>query len=449
MANTHQHLLKQIKERDVLNGLYRTLEELESPADRIEQLYPAHVLTWKAIAATQSVPWIWVLICELSLTSFLCPTAILLPVNSLRVFSVLWLFFLHPGSTQTSGLLRLYSDVYDGIELDMNADRRTRRAAHAKAAPKNLARRARSNPYAGDIKMTLPTGSLERVGLNMSQPQNTARSCGFMPEGKRFIRWLDNESSINEAIVTELFERYKWDREVLNQDRCFTNYFPYLSVCGALHFQDVAKLFSGDDPLGLLGRLSFVFTTPEFVDLEHLEAANALTNPIFGHLEQSLAVVFRRIHEAHSCDWTPADQFTRMKGYPFRIYRVEDDAARQLLREKFDLHVKRQRETYLQDHDQFKLEGKAKTRNLRFALPFYCLDQARRNVPLDAWSTSLDSTSLTAANVLGEYLDRVRTTVKEFTDNLLRTNTDVVAVPHSLRSAQFFPPRTLSVSLSL
>ena len=47
-------------------------------------------------------------------------------------------------------------------------------------------------------------------------PQNLGMSVGFQVEGKLFLRWLANESSVNQSIVTTLFERYRWKRTTVD-----------------------------------------------------------------------------------------------------------------------------------------------------------------------------------------------------------------------------------------
>ena len=90
------------------------------PEDELRQLFPDLVAEWEIVAKLQSVPWPWVAVVELSLTEFLAPTAALYPINSIQIFARTWPFLLHPGSTQTSGLLRLYQDALDEVEREVN-----------------------------------------------------------------------------------------------------------------------------------------------------------------------------------------------------------------------------------------------------------------------------------------------------------------------------------------
>ena len=55
----------------------------------------------------------------------------------------------------------------------------------------------------------------------MARPQILGRSAGFMAEGKRLFKWMLAEGTMNEFIVTELYERSKWKRSTIHDDRSF------------------------------------------------------------------------------------------------------------------------------------------------------------------------------------------------------------------------------------
>ena len=122
--------------------------------------------------------------------------------------------------------------------------------------------------------MTLSSGSLEGEGRLMAQEQNLGRSTGYMAEGKRFFKWLLQEGSLNESIATELYERSKWKRTTINDERSFEVLYPFFAVCGALHVPDVASLFLEGDPLGIRGRVSFFYSRPAFNKASEIRQAN-------------------------------------------------------------------------------------------------------------------------------------------------------------------------------
>lgn len=218
---TVEQFKKRLVGTDLVSNFFGELEALQFPEDVIREHYPEALERWQLLGATQSTPWMWVMLAELCLASFLAPTAVLKPIDSISVYAVLWLFFVHPGSTSTSNLLRVYGDALDVIEARARADRKERRLnwkrQHGKGQGKPA--QAASNPYAGELSMTMSAGSLEGEGRTMSCPQNLGRSVGFLAEGKRFLRWLQAEGTMNEAIATELYERSKWKRTTIVEAR--------------------------------------------------------------------------------------------------------------------------------------------------------------------------------------------------------------------------------------
>jgi hypothetical protein len=63
----------------------------------------------------------------------------------------------------------------------------------------NPGQRPVQNPFTGSVS--------EDEGKLMALPQNFGRSVSFMTEGKRLLKWLQNEGALNESIVVELGER--------------------------------------------------------------------------------------------------------------------------------------------------------------------------------------------------------------------------------------------------
>ena len=53
---------------------------------------------------------------------FCIPTAVRNPDNYFDVFSLPWTFLSHPDATQSSGLTRMYADVWDELDISLNRD---------------------------------------------------------------------------------------------------------------------------------------------------------------------------------------------------------------------------------------------------------------------------------------------------------------------------------------
>ena len=94
--------------------------------------------------------------------------------------------------------------------------------------------------------------------------------------------------------------------------------YPFLGVCGALHLEDVWPLYANPDPLGLRGRLCFVYTRPSMKRAIQIEAANhALDNlPGSNRLEERLVDRFYHIYRAHDVQTGGEAAFAYHLDYP-------------------------------------------------------------------------------------------------------------------------------------
>ena len=63
------------------------------------------------------------MVLDLTLAAALAPTAVLFPLPTLPVHPVLWWFLFHPGAYNTSAIIKLYSEVLQLAEEDINAAR--------------------------------------------------------------------------------------------------------------------------------------------------------------------------------------------------------------------------------------------------------------------------------------------------------------------------------------
>lgn len=111
----------------------------------------------ETVGKMYNVSWIWVMSCELSLAGMLAPSAALYPIESITIYPLMWVFILHPGSTQTSGLVRLYQDVLDEIEIEMNRLRKTMLADWARL--KLTIGAGVKNPYTDPISICTGSGN--------------------------------------------------------------------------------------------------------------------------------------------------------------------------------------------------------------------------------------------------------------------------------------------------
>ena len=409
MPATIANMMQKLANQDLLNRFFDDLEVTAIDKGKITECFPSLVADWELQGKTLSVPWDWVMILELMLVAFLSPTAILKPIETISIYAVVWCFLLHPGATGSSNVIRLYQDIFDIIELKLNRDREGR-AATWSTYNRDVA--AAKNPFLGLVSRTMGSGSLEGEGKKAKEPQNFGSACAFMPEAKKWISWCTAESSTNSSIVLELFERAKWHRVTVHDDRSFTIMFPHFVVSGALHIPDVAPIYMGDDPVGLKGRLWFYYSRPSFKRAADISAACQILNAD-GKMETRLADKFFTVAKVHTPYIAGEANFYEFKGYLFRKYTLNAQ-AQTLFETKFDYHVEEQENFHLKNQEKAKFHGKAKTRNLRWALLFHIIQQARAGVSAENWGTQLNASSLVAANILGDFIDNLMQSLENF-----------------------------------
>lgn len=189
-------LRRALADENVKNDLFRLLESESFDPAILHGLYPALHQQWTDIANAMQVPWQYIMALDLSLATAMAPTAVLFALPTLQIYPVVWWFLLHPGATNTSAAVRLFADVLDLLEREMNKKRDDLRAGWTDSNP---GQRPVQNPFTGSVS--------EDEGKLMALPQNFGRSVSFMTEGKRLLKWLQNEGALNESIVVELGER--------------------------------------------------------------------------------------------------------------------------------------------------------------------------------------------------------------------------------------------------
>ena len=89
---TVEQFKKRLAGTDLVSNFFGELEALQFPEDVIREHYPEALERWQLLGATQSTPWMWVMLAELCLASFLAPTAVLKPIDSISVYAKSMLF---------------------------------------------------------------------------------------------------------------------------------------------------------------------------------------------------------------------------------------------------------------------------------------------------------------------------------------------------------------------
>ena len=375
-------------------NLFRLLENEAFHLEPVAALYPELAEHWQKLADATQVPWQFVMVLDLTMAAALAPTAVLFPLPTLPIHPVLWWFLFHPGAYNTSAIIKLYSEVLQLVEEDVNAARAERHRVWAEQPERHG-----TNPYSGHVSLSGGSGSLEGEGKQMALARNLGRSISFLTEGKRLLRWLQNEGSVNETIVLELFERMLWKRLTVNADKSFIVNHPYFLAAGAVHVEDVIDLFVGNDPLGIRGRLGLFYARATFKRASDVRAAaeSLTTRRLVRGLEGCCFCVLLPLPACQvgsSGAVAPAFCFLlesprshprrircvlrqlSFRGGQWRVYEL-DEAARRSFDELYDRHTESQRQAHLVDLNNSRWHSKAKTKHLRHAFAVHLCEQTQ------------------------------------------------------------------------
>ena len=330
-------------ERQIAEFFAKLDEQHPFPEAAFRELLPEEfIANWSAIGGSQSVPWPWIMVAELQLAGFLAPNARFLPLPSMKIYANDWMAYLHMGSCHASNLLRLFNDIYHAIERAVNEARRDAFKEAAHALEEDIARGGQEAVAAKErlhdleriykaLMMRFGGGSLEGIGRTMALQTNRAAASGFLVELALFLKWLEHEFGVNQAIATQLWERMAWLRYTINTDKSFEMTYPFLSLLAATHVDDTWDLFASADPLGLRNRLEFFYSRPTLKRWREIKDANAtLRNTGKNELETNYVTAFKPIFDAHDAALLPPAIFTYHLGYPSGITPLPTPTRRPL-----------------------------------------------------------------------------------------------------------------------
>ena len=236
-------------------------EGVQFPAEALKALLPDVWRHCQLVADSLSVPVSWVLLAEVCAAAFLAPTAVLYPAKTVPLHTMPWAFILHPGATQTSGLMAFYSKTRRQIEIwEHDHQVRVAHQAHRAAldafhAAENGPNLVDGEPHAKKQKFNAPppvhigftSGSVDGVIGRMAEPQNLSRAAAFLSEGLIFLSWISDQNAQHKGLVTQLTDRLVWDK-VTVKARCSFCYRIYMHVRVTLAFLHVSSHLSFAPP---------------------------------------------------------------------------------------------------------------------------------------------------------------------------------------------------------
>jgi hypothetical protein len=237
---------------------FNSIPHINTEAAR--KLLPHLVEVCELIGNTQSLAWNGVCAGLVTAVCQLSPRDILELCPSIETQGSLWTALLHPGSVNTSGLLKVLARAMEIVYDRLHKDEVQKAKDEHKVECDRLQEEARANGT--DItKVCLPSlklppkrkglaggGSLAAGGFAASQTQNRDAMTAIEPELEGILSWLLAEFAFDSAVPAKLWDGTTWDRPVMATGKAFTMSRPFFSFCAGGHLFELLKRLMKDSP---------------------------------------------------------------------------------------------------------------------------------------------------------------------------------------------------------
>lgn len=241
---------------EAILAAFEEAERVVFPLQDLRILMPEVMQHCCLVADTLSVPLSWVLLAEICTAAFLAPTSVLYAAKTLPLYTMPWALILHPGATQTSGLMSAYSKVLRQIEIWEHdrqvalAQREQQQAREGLEAEESERKRQRFVPPP-PMHMGFTSGSVDGVVGRMAEPQNLSRAAAFLAEAQVFLTWISEQNATNQGLMAQLTDRLVWDKVTVKDRTTVVVDAPFIGICGAVHMEELMQTIGQADPLGL------------------------------------------------------------------------------------------------------------------------------------------------------------------------------------------------------
>jgi hypothetical protein len=353
-ANMSKPDKKMPDDEDILRA-FRACPELDVCQARV--FVPAIMEAIEPLADALCVSWPSVLLAVLVAVASLAPEDSLEIAPSVTVRSVIWACLLHPGATNSSGVVGCIACALEKLcQRDFREAQAVAKAAAA-AADAEYVEPLRRQIVAGG-------GSLASTGLDMSRAHNRGAALVAEPELDNVVQWFTSEASVDSGAPAKLWDGRAWHRSVLDKMRAFTILFPWLSIISAGHVPEVFKA-TLKDAFGLRQRLTVSFPRPSWRTIAEIRAAcGKLSVPSHTPDDYVAALLY------------PA-MVNSLKRPGGQVYKPDEaDGAAKTVDDKFDSHMDLQKDAFLKphQHEVSKKHGKLRTKFDRLVIAVHLLN---------------------------------------------------------------------------
>ena len=212
------------------------------------------------VSSCLAVNWLWALMALLSMAGACIPQDRYEPAPSIEIASSLWIVLVHPGATNSSGVVMVVA----------KAVRQLFRALHKwetdrdRKKHEELDENQRPAEFQPPLERTIIAGgaSMAVNGLIMSQEQNRSAGLAVECEVEGVLHWFRNESSVDRGAPGKLWDGADWTRPVLDKSKAFTCTSPWFGIFSGGHVPELYQA-TQTDHFGLRKRLTCTFAIPE------------------------------------------------------------------------------------------------------------------------------------------------------------------------------------------
>ena len=344
----------------------------EPDTERARQLLPDVVEVCGLLGRTQSLNWNMVAIPSATVSRQLSPKDVFQLCKSVEVPGSLWTMLLHPGSTNTSGLLKVLTNSMELIYDRRNEEEYNEASQKHKDECDKVRTEAQDPEKARLPKFEPPPrrkglaggGSLAAAGFTASREQNRCSMTAIEPELEGILAWLAQEFAVDVAVAAKLWDALTWDRPVMDGKKAFEMRLPFFSFIAGGHLKELLRALK-KDTFGLRQRITVVYARPSFLDIQFIESACDELPAETEHIPAKFLAFLLYPLFAWSLK---QDAAKKEAGKPLGTVFTPDrtDGAKDIVWAKFNARNRKQDDCYLQPgmHETSKYHGKLKTKCL-------------------------------------------------------------------------------------
>lgn len=230
---------------------------------------PEVVEVSEMLARCLAVHWEWMLLALLACVGSLIPEDRFATAPSIEVPSSLWIILLHPGATNTSGVIGLVTKVMTQLSTRLQAYEKARYDEAYNAVPEE----ERPDYDPPPRRQVLAGGaSMAANGQLMSCKQNRGAALAAECEVEGVFTWFQNEMGVDKAVPGKLWDGNAWHRPVMDKSRAFSVEAPWFGFIAGAHIPEIFKA-TLSDAFGLRERLTVSFAEPQWLTIREIREA--------------------------------------------------------------------------------------------------------------------------------------------------------------------------------